>query len=434
MSEFGNELYDYPLIDEEIDFDKYKSPLRRIRRVFPRATKEIQTLVINLAHNKECAVYYKCFKLSRYHMTKAIKLLLSNGYIEVLRDRWHNPSGLGTSRVYQRTALFENTFKFRLPKRTVVKASALVRPVNENVINLSPNNVRSPNPVRTTVPANSSNSINSNSSNNSINVIKHINIIPSSTPANASTSPNAAILGSQNGTGLIYYESLAKTTEITLSNGGQVFRHIWLFRKQARLFQRGSHNYQQLSPKERKYLLINGEPTVELDYESLHPNLLLNRSGQPCSHDFYRTILRELGIKAYKNKRNALKLITLVAINTDAVRGFYSYCGKIPYRKGKRKGQKVLPDLGVRPIRIYEAYIKKYPTLKNSIAQGKQALSLQREDSEIMIDVLETLAKRGIIALPVHDSIIVPDKHKALAKRVMENTYKSHTKYDINVK
>ena len=425
MSKFGEKYYDYRLLDEDIDFGKYKAQRRTIRHLFPGASTELETLIINLAHEKACAVHHKCINLSRYHMRGAIKTLLDMGYIQLLQNHYHSPLSKGTARIYQRTPLFEDTFKFRLPKKLVIKEAALVRPMNHPAVMLRPNN------VRTTTAVTPSLNCNNNSS-----LIKPINSKPNkpSLPATNITSLNTANLASQSGIALKRYESLARNTEITLANKRQVFKHVWLFRNQGRLFQRGSHNYQQLPPKERKQLLIDGEPTVELDYDSLHLNLLLNITRQPCCLDFYTTILRELGIEAYKNKRTAMKLIMLVAINIETVGGFCSHSGKLAYKKGKRKGEKILPDLGVRPIEIYEAVIKKYPTLKQFIGTGKHAPSLQQIDSEIMIDVLETLAQRGVVALPVHDSVIVPLKHTDLAKQVMVDCYRNHTGFNIHVK
>jgi hypothetical protein len=110
MSEFNwvkNE-WEYPLLEEQVDLKYYN--LRKIRHIFWKPSKELETLVINLAHNKECAILAKCFGLSRPRMKNAVKVMVDGGYLELFREHSHNPDGAGKTRVYQRTPLFEEAF------------------------------------------------------------------------------------------------------------------------------------------------------------------------------------------------------------------------------------------------------------------------------------------------------------------------------------
>lgn len=389
MTEFGKAIkeQEFPLLVEDINIDYYKAPRRRIHHVFKEANRELETLIINFAHSKRCAVLSHCYSLSRYKMKKAVRTLIENDYIELILNHYHNQFATGRARVFQRTALFEETFKFRSPKRIVVNDLALVKPSTKPIVS-KPSASHQP------------------------------------------TSHYWAVLNTNIWHSSKKYQSLINNVELSLSNGGQVFKEVWLFRHGARLYQRGANNYQSLSGDERKLLLINNQPTIELDYKSLHPNLLLNKTGNCTSDDTYEHILEELGLRRSKSKRNALKLIMMVAINIDNAHGFFRYANKMTDKDGNHPTK----QLAVRPIDIYRAIIKAYPALQPYVCTGKHALSLQQEDSEIMIDVLETLANRGVPALPVHDSVIVPVQHKDLAKQTMIDCYKKHTGFTITVR
>lgn len=393
MTAFGKSIkeQEFPLLVEDIKIDYYKALKRRIHHVFKEADRELETLLINFAHSKRCAVLSHCYHLSRYKMRKAVRTLIENDYIELILKPYHNQFATGRARVFQRTPLFEETFKFRLPKRIVVNDLALVKP--------------------------------------------SIKPIVSKPLASQPISHYWAVIDTNIWHCSKKYQSLINNVKLSLSDGGQVFKEVWLFRSKARLFQHGANNYQSLSGDERKLLLMNNQPTIELDYKSLHPNLLLNRTGNPCpSEDIYERIVQELGLRKSKTRRSAVKLLTLVTHNTDSRQGFSLKANSMVYKKGKRKGNRVMDDIERRPIDVYSAILRAYPALKPYVCTGKYALSLQQEDSKIMIDVLESLAKRCVVGLPVHDSVIVPIQHEKLAKQTMIACYEKHTGFDIKVK
>lgn len=373
----------YPLLIEQVNLDSYNT--RKIHRVFPKASRELDTLIINLAHNKRCAVRSRCYCLSRYEMKEALQTLLDNKYLELAQRHYHNPCGTGTAGVYQRTVLFEERFRFRLPERIVVLDRAL-----------------------------------SPSLTSSLSLLEDVK--PAATPL-----PLYGLqMNLKSGTEHKKWQDLVRNTRLTLSTGKQVFERVWLVKHQARWFQKGIHGYQSLPKRERKCLLINGERTVELDYKNLHPNLLLNMVGSPCDSSLYEHVLRDLGLRVCKSRRKALKLIVLVAINIGSASAFTRYV--------REKMTETIGVLGVPPSLIRKSLKKLYPMLSPFICTGKHALMLQQKDSEIMEDVLETLAGDGVVALPLHDSVIVPAQHKESAKRTMIDCYKRHTGFAIEVK
>jgi len=54
-------------------------------------------------------------------------------------------------------------------------------------------------------------------------------------------------------------------------------------------------------------------------------------------------------------------------------------------------------------------------------------MQLFREESDILVDVLEALRSVGIVALHIHDAVVVRDDNSDKAKAVMKKVFKEHT-------
>ena len=54
-------------------------------------------------------------------------------------------------------------------------------------------------------------------------------------------------------------------------------------------------------------------------------------------------------------------------------------------------------------------------------------MQLFRKESDILVDVLEALRSIGIVALPVHDAVVVRDDNSDKAEAVMKKVFKKHT-------
>jgi len=234
--------------------------------------------------------------------------------------------------------------------------------------------------------------------------------------------------------GLEQYRALALATSLTLSTGAQVYRRINLIRAQGlySLYAQGTYNYQSgIHKKERKQLLIDNEPTVELDYSALHPNLLLNREHLPCEDNIYDKILHYgLGLEWSKDKRNAMKLLTLAALNNDSLRAYAATANIMRNDNDVR----LVNILGVKPKQAYDAILKTYSALTPYICRDKELWKwLQHQEGELMINILERLTDMGIVALPEHDSCIVQSRCRDQLKEVMENCYRAMTGYPIHV-
>jgi len=59
----------------------------------------------------------------------------------------------------------------------------------------------------------------------------------------------------------------------------------------------------------------------------------------------------------------------------------------------------------------------------------KSALYFQKYDSDIALNVVTTLADRGIPILPVHDSFVVEKQYKELLRKTMMEEYYAFFKF-----
>ena len=185
-------------------------------------------------------------------------------------------------------------------------------------------------------------------------------------------------------------------------------------------------------PKEcRKHIQIDGEPTVELDYSALHPNLLLWLTGSPECADPYSRIAEEAGLS-----REAVKALMLRLINANAEADF---CRTVTRSGNVEEKAKVardsarafdgfiegVPD-GYTGGQFIEAVTRAFPAFGGLIGSGI-GLTLQYHDSEIMADILTRCLDAGFIGLPVHDSVIVPISRQDEARRFMADAYAERT-------
>jgi hypothetical protein len=227
------------------------------------------------------------------------------------------------------------------------------------------------------------------------------------------------------------YAELIKTVELSRSDGGQVYKTPNLSRKDGkRIYAHGIYHYQGLHQEERQHLLINGQPVVELDYSGMHPNLLFNKEELPCQADVYAAIMAALGVVATPERRKAIKLITNASFNVERISGFAWMVRK----QVDDNGIPLTDVLGASPADLAEAILGVYPALRPYFCTGEWWKWLHWQDSEIMIDALETLAKQGIAGLPVHDSVIAPIIHENAIRLAMEDAYRNQTGFDIYVK
>ncbi|GAA5521776.1 hypothetical protein LQ318_08475 [Aliifodinibius salicampi] len=208
-----------------------------------------------------------------------------------------------------------------------------------------------------------------------------------------------------------------------------------------RLYTSGYRHIQGLEEEERLQLSINGDPVVEVDYSGLHPRLLYTWEGCQYDDDPYTAVHRNPYVRAF------LKIILLCMINnpgkTEAEKAANDWLWQFP-RKDKETGEYISPHLSydkwflqqkLKRIGITKAgpLIDEFSEVHEPIAHHlctpkPTGFKLRNQDSSIAIDVLYNFAQKGIPCIPVHDSFLIQDQYKDELVKVMNTTYKKHTK------
>ena len=168
-----------------------------------------------------------------------------------------------------------------------------------------------------------------------------------------------------------------------------------------RVFSRGSFNKhgrfygggsQQAHKEDRKFLTIDGGTTVEVDYPSLHPSMLYAMAGKILEGDAYDVAgwdrdLCKGALCAIINARTPQAALAAVA---------NKICGEGAFAKARE---------------LIEALQQKHAAIAEYFGSDV-GIDLMRHDSDMVEHTLLSLIRKGIVALPIHDSFIArePDK------------------------
>lgn len=191
-----------------------------------------------------------------------------------------------------------------------------------------------------------------------------------------------------------------------------------------RIFSRGSFKkggrfyggWWQFIPSEyRRYITINGFPTVEVDYSELHPRMVYREANLPLPDgDLYDLGLRFDGkeydkdIEPYKSKRKVVKTYINAMINDD--------------RGNFKLNNRQIKTMEMNTASLGALVIKKHPIIKDIKGKG-HGLRYQFIGSQIAEKVMMKLLSQGILCLPVHDSFICQEHHLSELQLAMSEAY-----------
>ena len=221
-----------------------------------------------------------------------------------------------------------------------------------------------------------------------------------------------------------------KEIKVQISNASKTVRRVFS-RGKWDCFGRFSGGFwQRVGDKEespyRRNIRINNEPTVELDYSSLHPNILTVEAGLEPLKDVYT-----LGYQVDKNfdqeqQRQIMKGLVLNLLNATTRKLAFS-----AFRNQKQKGHPFRKLTDAKLETFTTALIKKRPHLTDKIGND-EGIRLMFIDSQIMNIIIEKATTQEVPILTVHDSVICREKDEPYVRKLMREATKQVVGVELN--
>jgi hypothetical protein len=207
------------------------------------------------------------------------------------------------------------------------------------------------------------------------------------------------------------------------------------FFKQRRIFNNWSliqggrlySTFQFISKQARNDILINDQKVSSLDLKNSHPRLVYHLSGHNISKniDLYFECNPYNFPKDISRKLN--KFILMLLLNSK----------RINSKRSLDNIEKEMLSYNIDYSDYFYKHIKFHDYIKYLIIQiinshpdiqvyfkTKVGLLLQFIESEILIDsIIELIKNHNILALPVHDELIVPIEYKEITKEYIKKNY-----------
>ncbi|WP_162560621.1 hypothetical protein [Methylobacterium durans] len=184
-------------------------------------------------------------------------------------------------------------------------------------------------------------------------------------------------------------------TRQRFTSGGRLFGGFW----------------QSLKKEHRYGLIIEGEPASELDYGQIAPRLLYGLVGKtPPDGDLYA--IPELANEPDRKecRKGLKKLLNAILFMEKTI-------------ESKPKGTaRQLPRRYSAP-ELVQMLRDKHPEISTYFETGI-GHHLQYLESQVLVEVLIKLRRKGVIALPLHDAILVPRSRRHEAEEVMANVFR----------
>jgi hypothetical protein len=172
----------------------------------------------------------------------------------------------------------------------------------------------------------------------------------------------------------------------------------------------------------RKFITIHGESTVELDYSGLSVRMIYHLRGIDYRDDPYE--IPELRAYAVEQGREG-------NFYRDSVKRLVQALLNDENEEGHPEAVKLQETFQPRFTRaaVKSMIERKHAVIADAFGRGEGKRN-QRQDSDLALDVIGGLMNEGILALPIHDSFIVQENHRARLLDQMRQSYRMKFGFD----
>lgn len=198
------------------------------------------------------------------------------------------------------------------------------------------------------------------------------------------------------------------------------------FNEGGRIYMSGAGIDEMINRENRIKLEINGEPTVECDYGQLFPRIAADLVGVTLDKSF-----DPYGITISGYKPSVIRLLAKIGLmclfNCKDQEGATFALIKEMNQKwlkeqiDEAKHEGVWPDFPIAR-RVIEALLERNSYVETYFFSDS-ALDLMAVESTMMDYIIERVLSDEQIMIPIHDSVIVQEKYKDTAVKIMERAY-----------
>lgn len=205
------------------------------------------------------------------------------------------------------------------------------------------------------------------------------------------------------------------------AEGKWTLRNPYIHRSFNNDFEHGGRYYNgiesQMPKAIRKKLYINGAPTVELDYGSMHIRMLYHLENKRIKGNVYDDLAG-----GDPMLRQLYKLIALVSINSGSL-GEALAAIRSELVTDKRDLLVITPDITDPGLRLhYDRWLKAHSAIAKYF-NSDIGVKLQYYDAVIASGIIRHFTDMSVPVLVIHDSFMIEDIYEAELKSIMIREY-----------